>query len=118
MFFCFSWHSYFGIFIVQSTRARRPGDDDFDAQERLPGLLNDSYYRNVLCKYGAFFAIARHIDLVHKNPWIGFQPWRASSKNVSLFIVVVQSIQHSCYLLHAVIMAFFQDVYFHENGHS
>ena len=61
---------------------RRPGDDDVDAEVRLPGLLNDTYYRNLLCEYGAFFAIANRIDLIHKNPWIGFQPWRTSSKNV------------------------------------
>jgi hypothetical protein len=61
---------------------RRPGDDDVDAEVRLPGLLNETYYRNVLCEYGAFFAIANRIDLIHKNPWIGFQHWRTSSKNV------------------------------------
>ncbi|XP_073396654.1 uncharacterized protein [Physcomitrium patens] len=70
--------------ISLSTHARRPTDDDVDAQERLPGLLNDSYYRNVLCEFGTFFAIANRIDVVHKNPWIGFQPWRASSRNVAL----------------------------------
>lgn len=80
----------FFIIVVQSTRARRPGDDDVDAQERLPGLLKDSYYRNVLCEYGAFFAIADRIDFLHKHPWIGFQQWRASSKNVRLFIDVVR----------------------------
>jgi hypothetical protein len=70
-------------FWVQSTHGMRPGGDDVDAQIRLPGLLNDSYYRNVLCEYGAFFAIANRIDQVHRNAWIGFQPWRAASRNVS-----------------------------------
>ncbi|XP_024359045.1 uncharacterized protein [Physcomitrium patens] len=67
-----------------STLDRRPGDDDVDAEVRLPGLLNETYYRNLLCEYGAFFSIANRIDLIHRNPWIGFQPWRASSKDVAL----------------------------------
>ncbi|XP_042406211.1 uncharacterized protein LOC121996343 isoform X2 [Zingiber officinale] len=66
-----------------SSKGRRPGADDIDASSRLP-LLSDSYYRDVLGEYGAFFALGYHIDRVHKNAWIGFQSWRASAKKLSL----------------------------------
>jgi hypothetical protein len=70
---------------LQSTAGKRPWDDDVDAQSRLPALLNGSYYRDALCEYSALFAIAKQIDHVHKNPWIGFQPWWATSRNVGWF---------------------------------
>lgn len=83
---------------IQTTRGRRPGDDDVDVQARLPGLVNNSYYRNVLCEYSAFFAIAYRIDFLHRHPWIGFQHWRASSKNVrSIFAAKRKG--HQCYFL-------------------
>lgn len=66
-----------------STKGRRPGADDIDASARLP-LLNDVYYRDSLCEYGAFFAIANRVDRIHKNSWIGFQSWRAAGRKVSL----------------------------------
>lgn len=84
---------------MQSTVDRRPGDDDVDAVVRLPGLLNDTYYRNVMCEYSAFFAIANRIDLIHKNPWIGFQPWRTSSKDVRSSHLCVCKIEISIILL-------------------
>jgi hypothetical protein len=68
--------------ISLSTAGKRPWDDDVDAQSRLPALLNGSYYRDALCEYSALFAIAKQIDHVHKNAWIGFQPWWATSRNV------------------------------------
>eukprot|EP00249_Psilotum_nudum_P011445 c23181_g1_i1 orf=1-2895(+) len=61
----------------------RSGVDDVNAAQRLP-LLNDSYYQNVLCEYGAIFAVATHIDQIHKNAWIGFQSWRAAGRKVAL----------------------------------
>lgn len=73
--------SYHNISFYQSSKGRRPGADDIDASSRLP-LLSDSYYRDVLGEYGAFFALAYRIDRVHKNAWIGFQSWRASAKKV------------------------------------
>ncbi|PSS24241.1 Phosphatidyl-myo-inositol mannosyltransferase [Actinidia chinensis var. chinensis] len=66
-----------------STRGRRPGADDIDAPSRLP-LLNNPYYRDALGEYGAFFAIANRVDRIHKNAWIGFQPWRATARKESL----------------------------------
>ncbi|KAI3449229.1 hypothetical protein Pfo_005894 [Paulownia fortunei] len=66
-----------------STKGRRPGADDVDAPSRLP-LLNNAYYRDVLGEYGAFFAIAKRIDRIHKNAWIGFQSWRATARMKSL----------------------------------
>lgn len=101
MFFLFEFP-----FFLQSTHARRPTDDDVDAQERLPGLLNDSYYRNVLCEFGTFFAIANRIDVVHKNPWIGFQPWRASSRNVCKSLVETCKLdRHPFYNLNALVIS-------------
>ncbi|KAL6977154.1 hypothetical protein U1Q18_025948 [Sarracenia purpurea var. burkii] len=67
-----------------STRARRLRSDDVDAVGRLP-ILNDSYYRDILCEIGGMFAIANSVDNIHKRPWIGFQSWRAAGrKQVSL----------------------------------
>ncbi|XP_050237240.1 uncharacterized protein LOC126686964 isoform X2 [Mercurialis annua] len=66
-----------------STKGRRPRMDDVDASSRLP-LLSNPYYRDVLGEYGAFFAIAYKIDPIHKNPWIGFQSWRATARKTSL----------------------------------
>ncbi|KAK9749455.1 hypothetical protein RND81_02G127100 [Saponaria officinalis] len=66
-----------------ASRGRRKGLDDIDASSRLP-LLSNSYYRDVLGEFGAFFAIANHIDRIHKNSWIGFQSWRATGRKVAL----------------------------------
>ncbi|KAE9605364.1 hypothetical protein Lal_00024805 [Lupinus albus] len=66
-----------------STKGRRPGRDDVDAPSRLP-LLTNTYYRDVLGEYGAFFAIANMIDRLHKNAWVGFQSWRATARKASL----------------------------------
>ncbi|KAH7839855.1 hypothetical protein Vadar_009711 [Vaccinium darrowii] len=66
-----------------STRAQRMRSDDVDAVGRLP-LLNESYYRDILCEIGGMFAIANSVDNVHKRLWIGFQSWRAGGRKVSL----------------------------------
>lgn len=56
-----------------------------DAVGRLP-VLNETYYRNVLCEIGGMFAIANKVDNVHKRPWIGFQSWRAAGRKVFLIV--------------------------------
>ncbi|KAK7343931.1 hypothetical protein VNO77_13063 [Canavalia gladiata] len=66
-----------------SRRAQRQSSDDVDAVGRLP-LLNDTYYRNILCEMGGMFAIANRVDSVHRRPWIGFQSWRAAGRKVAL----------------------------------
>ncbi|KAK4435883.1 hypothetical protein Salat_0751900 [Sesamum alatum] len=66
-----------------STRAQRLSSDDVDAVGRLP-ILNDTYYRDILCEIGGMFSVANKIDEIHKAPWIGFQSWRASGRKVSL----------------------------------
>lgn len=66
---------------MQSTKGRRPGFDDIDGPSRLQ-LLNNPYYRDTLGDYAAVLAIANRIDRIHKNPWIGFQSWRATARNV------------------------------------
>nr|XP_016450929.1 PREDICTED: uncharacterized protein LOC107775689 [Nicotiana tabacum] len=66
-----------------STKARRSRSDDVDAVGRLT-LLNETYYRNILCEMGGMFSIANHLDNIHKRPWIGFQSWRATARKVSL----------------------------------
>ncbi|KAK4359711.1 hypothetical protein RND71_021940 [Anisodus tanguticus] len=66
-----------------STKARRLRSDDVDAVGRLT-LLNETYYRNILCEMGGMFSIANHLDNIHKRPWIGFQSWRATGRKVSL----------------------------------
>ncbi|KAK4766182.1 hypothetical protein SAY87_007824 [Trapa incisa] len=66
-----------------SKRGRRLRSDDVDAVSRLP-LLNDSYYRDLLCEMGGMFAVANKIDNIHKRPWIGFQSWRAAGRKLSL----------------------------------
>ncbi|KAK8949715.1 hypothetical protein KSP39_PZI005761 [Platanthera zijinensis] len=72
---------YRGISLSRS--ARRPRSDDVDAVNRLP-VLNDSYYRDILCEFGAMLSIANQVDSVHKIPWIGFQSWHASGRKVAL----------------------------------
>lgn len=54
-----------------------------NAVDRLP-VLNETYYRNVLCEIGGMFAIANKVDNIHKRPWIGFQSWRAAGRKVFL----------------------------------
>ncbi|XP_022743080.1 uncharacterized protein LOC111294154 isoform X2 [Durio zibethinus] len=66
-----------------SRRARRLRSDDVDAVGRLP-LLNDTYYRDLLCEVGGMFSIANRVDNIHKRPWIGFQSWHAAGRKVSL----------------------------------
>ncbi|XP_051116209.1 uncharacterized protein LOC127241290 isoform X2 [Andrographis paniculata] len=66
-----------------STKARRLSSDDVDAVGRLP-ILNDTYYRDILCEIGGMFSIANVINDIHKTPWIGFQSWRAAGRKVSL----------------------------------
>ncbi|KAG5004677.1 hypothetical protein JHK86_028816 [Glycine max] len=66
-----------------SRRAQRQSSDDVDAVGRLP-LLNDTYYRDILCEMGGMFAIANRVDNIHRRPWIGFQSWRAAGRKVAL----------------------------------
>ncbi|WCJ19216.1 UDP-Glycosyltransferase superfamily protein [Euphorbia peplus] len=66
-----------------SRKGRRPRSDDVDAVSRLR-ILNDTYYRNLLCEVGGMFSVANKVDDIHKRPWIGFQSWRAASRKVSL----------------------------------
>lgn len=66
-----------------SKRTQRSTSDDVDAVDRLP-ILNETYYRNILCEIGGMFAIANKVDSVHKRPWIGFQSWRAAGRKVAL----------------------------------
>ncbi|CAN6294402.1 unnamed protein product [Urochloa humidicola] len=69
--------------VTLSKGGRRPRSDDVDAVTRL-SVLDNPYYRDLLCEFGAMFAIANRVDSVHKLPWIGFQSWRAAGKKVSL----------------------------------
>ncbi|XP_020094017.1 uncharacterized protein LOC109714032 isoform X2 [Ananas comosus] len=69
--------------ITLSKSARRSKSDDVDAVTRLP-ILNETYYKDILCEFGAMFAIANKVDSIHRLPWIGFQSWRAAAKKVSL----------------------------------
>ncbi|KAL5224134.1 hypothetical protein ABZP36_010773 [Zizania latifolia] len=69
--------------ITLSKGGRRPRSDDVDAVTRL-SVLDNPYYRDLLCEFGAMFAIANRIDTVHKLPWIGFQSWQAAGRKVSL----------------------------------
>lgn len=79
---------YYGshFFNFQSTKARRSRSDDVDAVRRLP-LLNDTFYRDILCEIGGMFAIANSVDNIHKRPWIGYQSWRASGRKVRLMLI-------------------------------
>lgn len=70
----------------QSTGARRLRSDDVDAVGRLT-LLNDTYFRDILCEIGGMFAIANRVDNIHKRPWIGFQSWRAAGRKVCLILI-------------------------------
>ncbi|KAH0466517.1 hypothetical protein IEQ34_003755 [Dendrobium chrysotoxum] len=79
-----------------SSKGRRPGADDIDANSRL-SILGNAYYRDALSEYGAFFALANRIDRIHKNAWIGFQSWRAGARKARLSkkaeLALIESIQ-------------------------
>ncbi|XP_007051667.2 PREDICTED: uncharacterized protein LOC18614048 [Theobroma cacao] len=79
----FLHHSSLYRGIGLSTKGRRPRMEDVDGPSRLQ-LLNNPYYRDTLGEYGAFFAIAKRIDRLHRNAWIGFQSWRATARKASL----------------------------------
>ncbi|KAK8941246.1 hypothetical protein KSP39_PZI010609 [Platanthera zijinensis] len=66
-----------------SSKGHRLGTDDIDAFSRLP-FLGNADYRDILGEFGAFFALADHIDRIHKNSWIGFQSWRLGARKASL----------------------------------
>jgi glycosyltransferase involved in cell wall biosynthesis len=66
-----------------SSKDRRLSSDDVDAADRLP-LLNDTYYRDILCEIGGMFSVANKVDSIHMRPWIGFQSWRAAGRKVVL----------------------------------
>lgn len=70
------------LLFLQSTKVRRLGGDDVEAALRLPSL-NESHHHDLLCEFTGLFAIAHRIDRVHKNDWIGFQPWRAAVAKAS-----------------------------------
>lgn len=81
--------SSFCLFPDQSRKTRRLSSDDVDAPYRLP-LLNDGHYQNLLCEMGGLFSIAYKVDEIHKRPWIGFQSWKASGREVNfVFIFLV-----------------------------
>lgn len=73
----------FFAYYLKSKGGRRPRSDDVDAVTRL-SVLDNPYYRDLLCEFGAIFAIANRVDTVHKLPWIGFQSWRAAGRKVPL----------------------------------
>ncbi|XP_054779511.1 uncharacterized protein LOC129287341 isoform X2 [Prosopis cineraria] len=66
-----------------SRRALRQWSDDVDATNRLH-ILNNTYFRDILCEMGGMFAIANRVDSIHRRPWIGFQSWRAAGSKVAL----------------------------------
>ncbi|OIV90590.1 hypothetical protein TanjilG_01671 [Lupinus angustifolius] len=66
-----------------SRKAQRQRSDDVDAVGCLP-ILNDTYYRDILCEMGGMFATANSVDSIHRRPWIGFQSWRAAGRKVAL----------------------------------
>ncbi|KAF3539059.1 hypothetical protein F2Q69_00018395 [Brassica cretica] len=66
-----------------SSKDRRLSSDDVDAADRLP-LLNDTYYRDLLCEIGGMFSVANKVDSIHMRPWIEFQSWRSAGRKVSL----------------------------------
>ncbi|KAI5017861.1 hypothetical protein ZWY2020_042749 [Hordeum vulgare] len=78
--------------ITLSKGGRRPRSDDVDAVMRL-SVLDNTYYRDLLCEFGAMFAIANRIDTVHKLPWIGFQSWRAAGRKVSLSVSAEETLE-------------------------
>lgn len=67
--------------LSQFKGVQRPKSDDVDAVERL-SLLANKFYSDILCEMGGMFSIAKKVDNIHKNPWIGFQSWRAIGKKV------------------------------------
>ena len=77
----------------QSAAARRLRSDDVNAVGRLP-ILNDTYYRDILCEIGGMFSIAKKVDDIHGRPWIGFQSWHAAGRKVFCFFCSMDMIFH------------------------
>ncbi|XP_019054491.1 PREDICTED: uncharacterized protein LOC104604609 isoform X2 [Nelumbo nucifera] len=77
-----------------STSARRLNSDDVNAAGRLP-VLNDTYYRDLICELGGMFSIANRVDNIHNIPWIGFQSWRAAGKMVSLSVKAEEALERT-----------------------
>lgn len=73
--------SFLLVFLSQSEGVQRPKSDDIDAVEKLSFLAN-KFYNDILCEMGGMFSIAKTVDDIHHNPWIGFQSWRAMGKKV------------------------------------
>ncbi|MQL84142.1 hypothetical protein Taro_016658 [Colocasia esculenta] len=69
---------------------------DVVAVHRL-SVLNDTYYKNILCEYGGMLAIANRSDAIHKTPWIGFQSWRAAGRKVSLSLEAEKALEEVLY---------------------
>lgn len=70
--------------LCQSASQARPGGSDIDAPN-LHELLRETYYQNLLCEYGGFFALAANMgSLQAATPWLGFQSWEAADKKVAL----------------------------------
>lgn len=57
-----------------------------NAVARLP-ILNETYYRDILCEIGGMFSIAKKVDNIHGRPWIGFQSWHAAGRKVSSILM-------------------------------
>ncbi|KAF6134355.1 hypothetical protein GIB67_005747 [Kingdonia uniflora] len=77
------WISDHPTFLLsQSPKARRSRSDDVDAVNRLP-LLNDTFYKDLLCEFGGMFSISNRVDNIHKVPWIGFQSWHATGRKIA-----------------------------------
>ncbi|CAN8257166.1 unnamed protein product [Cochlearia groenlandica] len=76
-----------------SSKDRRLSSDDVDAADRLP-LLNDTYYRDILCELGGMFSVANKVDSIHMRPWIGFQSWHATGRKVSLTSKAEESLEN------------------------
>ncbi|XP_078446174.1 uncharacterized protein LOC144715150 [Wolffia australiana] len=72
---------YRGLSLEKEGKDSRLGDAL--AVDRLPQLVGTPY-KDLLCEFGAILAVAYEVDGIHRAPWIGFQPWRAAGRKVSL----------------------------------
>lgn len=68
--------------VLQSKVTQGSRMHDVVAVDRL-SLLNNTYYKDLLCEYGGMLAVANRLDAIHKTPWIGFQSWRTAGRKVS-----------------------------------
>ena len=75
--------------------AVRQNSSDLDAPKLFP-LIQDKAYQQLLCEYGAIFAVDLHLEELQGGAtWVAFQSWRAEKNGQALSKVALASMARS-----------------------